>query len=258
MNNVFHIGATGLRAQQAAVDVVANNVANINTPAFKRSAVAFSEMVGAVAPAADGGTAGGAAVEPGLGVAISSSPKVLEQGELRKTDNPLDIAIRGSGFIELMGPGGQTVLWRGGALRVNSDGFLASANGLPLKGSISVPRDASALLVAESGQVFAAVAGQKSPQPIGQIELTAVADSRALTPLGDGLYRLDDPLADVSRGAPGEGGLGLFSQGHLESSNVKMVDEMVAMMLMQRAYTANARMLQIADEMMGTINQLRR
>ncbi len=257
MNNVFHIGATGLKAQQSAVDVVANNVANINTPAFKRNTVAFSEMVG-VGPTADAAGARTAGTEAGLGVTVAATPKMLEQGELRKTDNPLDVAIRGPGFIELMAPGGQTVLWRGGGLRVNVDGFLAAANGLPLKGSISVPRDASALLVAESGQVFAAVAGQTSPQLIGQIELTAVADPSTLRALGDGLYRIEDPLAEVSRGMPGDGRLGLVAQGYLESSNVKMVDEMVSMMLMQRAYSANARVIQLADEMMNTINQLRR
>ncbi len=257
MNNVFHIGATGLKAQQSAVDVVANNVANINTPAFKRNTVAFSEMVG-VGPSTDATAAPAAGTEAGLGVTVASTPKMLEQGELRKTDSPLDIAIRGPGFIELMAPGGQTVLWRGGGLRVNADGFLAAANGLPLKGSISVPRDANAVLIAENGQVFAAVTGQKGPQSIGQIELTSVADPRALTALGDGLYRVADPVADVSRGMPGEGTLGLVAQGYLESSNVRMVDEMVSMMLMQRAYSANARVIQLADEMMNTINQLRR
>jgi flagellar basal-body rod protein FlgG len=129
---------------------------------------------------------------------------------------------------------------------------------LPLKGSISVPREATALLVAEGGQVLALVAGQKGPQSIGQIELTTVSDPRALTALGDGLYRIEDPLADLSRGMPGDGSLGLVAQGYLESSNVKMVDEMVSMMLMQRAYSANARVIQLADEMMNTINQLRR
>lgn len=257
MNNVFHIGATGLKAQQSAVDVVANNVANINTPAFKRNTVAFSEMVGA-RPAAAGAAQDTPAVEAGLGVTVASTPKVLEQGELRKTDNPLDVAIRGPGFIELMAPGGQTLLWRGGGLRVNGDGFLAAANGLPLKGSISVPRETNALLIAENGQVFSVASGQGRPQSIGQIELTAVADPRALTAMGDGLYRIEDPLADISRGMPGDGSLGLVAQGYLESSNVRMVDEMVTMMLMQRAYSANARVIQLADEMMNTINQLRR
>lgn len=258
MNNVFYIGATGLRAQQVGVDVVANNVANVNTPGYKRNAVAFSEMVGltsAVDPAA--GLLRSAA-EPGLGVVATAAPKVLDAGDLRKTDSALDLAVRGAGFIELLAPGGQTLMWRGGTLRVNSDGALAAANGLPLKGSVSVPRDATGVLIAESGQVFATTPGNASAQPIGQIELVAVRDERALTALGDGLYQLTDALADSTRGQPGEAGLGLLAQGYLETSNVKMVDEMVGMLLMQRAYSANARILQAADEMMNTVNQLRR
>ena len=247
MNNVFHIGATGLRAQQSAVDAVANNVANVNTPAYKRNAVAFAEMVGSAAAGADG-----------MGVTVAASPKVLEQGDLRKTDGAFDLAVRGAGFIELMAPGGQTLLWRGGTLRVNADGLLASAGGMALKAGVSVPRETTALSIAPGGQVLATVAGQKEPQPIGQIDLVAVADARALTALGDGLYRLDDPLAETARGAPGDGGVGLLAQGHLEASNVRMADEMVGMLMMQRAYAANARMLQVADEMMATINQLRR
>jgi flagellar basal-body rod protein FlgG len=257
MNNVFHIGATGLKAQQSAVDVVANNVANINTPAFKRNTVAFSGIVG-VGPVAEGEGANAGRTDSGLGVTVMAAPKLLEQGELRRTDSPLDIAIRGPGFIELMAPGGQTVLWRGGGMRVNADGFLAAANGMPLKVSVSVPREAKAVLIAESGQVFAMVEGQRSPQNIGQLELVAVTDARALSALGDGLYRVDDPLADMSRGQPAEGAFGVVAQGYLEASNVKLVDEMVNMMLMQRAYAANARVVQLADEMMNTINQLRR
>lgn len=257
MNNIFHIGATGLRAQQTAVDVVANNIANINTPAFKRNAANFSEMVGASNAAADSAAAASASTS-NLGVSVSASAKVLEQGELRKTDSAFDVAIRGAGFIELTGAGGQTLLWRGGALRVNADGFLAAANGLALKGSVSVPREANALTITESGQVLATVGGQAQPQAIGQLELVAVADGSALAPLGDGLYQLNDPLAEVNRGAPGEAGLGWVAQGYLEASNVKMVDEMVNMMLMQRAYSANARLLQVGDEMAATINQLRR
>lgn len=268
MNNVLHIGATGLRAQQMAVDVVANNVANVNTPAFKRNAVAFVELVGRVDPGGvigDGlvsavpsaGVSAPAAMDAGLGVSVAATPKVLEQGELRKTDNPLDLAVRGPGFIELLGPGGQTVLWRGGSLRVNADGFLAAANGLPLKTSISVPRETAALAFTPDGQVLAQASGDARPQSIGQIDLVEVTDARALQAIGDGLYRVDDPNSGVMRRAAGEGG-GVLAQGFLEGSNVRMVDEMVNMILMQRAYAANARLIQMADEMMNTVNQLRR
>jgi flagellar basal-body rod protein FlgG len=260
MNGVLFIGATGLRAQQAAVDTVANNIANINTPAFKRNAVAFSELVSqGAATAADAADAARAlTLDAPQGVMVSSSPKIFEPGELRKTDNPADVAIRGAGFIELMAPGGQTYLWRGATLRVNPDGFLAAANGMPLKATISVPRDALNVQIAQNGVVSAVLPGTARAEQIGQIELVAVADTRALAAVGDGMYRIDDPLADVTRGLPGEGPLGFVQQGFAETSNVNLTDEMVGMVMMQRAYTANARVIQVADEMMQTVNQLRR
>ena len=258
MNGVLFIGATGLRAQQAAVDAVANNIANINTPAFKRNSVTFSELVsdGLTVTRADGARAASHALS--LGVSANSSAKNFGHGELRKTDNPTDIAIRGNGFIELLSPGGQTLLWRGASVRVNPDGFLAASNGMQLKSTISVPRDATELQIAQTGAVTALLAGEKRPQQIGQIELVTVNDAKALTAIGEGMFRVDDPLADVQRGLPGEGSLGLIAQGFLEASNVNLTDEMVGMVLMQRAYAANARVIQLADEMMGTINQLRR
>jgi flagellar basal-body rod protein FlgG len=255
MNSILFIGATGLRAQQTAVDTLANNIANINTPAYKRSSVNFSELV---APDAFARADALAAANAGLGVSAMSSSKNFSPGELRKTDNALDIAIRGNGFIELISPGGQTVLWRGASLRVNPDGFLAASNGMQLKATISVPNDATSLVIGENGAVAVTTAGSTKPQQIGQIELVGVGDARALAAIGDGMYRIDDPLADVVRGLPGDGNLGLIQQGFAETANVNLTEEMVAMLLMQRAYTANARVIQLADEMMATVNQLRR
>lgn len=258
MNSVHFIGATGLRAQQAAVDAVANNVANINTAAFKRNAVAFTEMVAnGLAPVAE--IAGARVpVETLQGVAVAASRRSFEPGELRKTDDPTNIAIRGAGFMEVLAPGGQTLLWRGPAIQVNSDGFLAASNGMQLKAGISVPRDATGIQIAANGTVTAVMSGSGRAEQLGQIELVNVGNTNALVAVGDGMYRLDDPMADVTRGLPGEESLGLLAQGFSEAANVNLVDEMVGMMLMQRAYAANARVIQVADEMMDTVNQLRR
>lgn len=255
MNNVFYIGATGLRAQQTALDVVGNNIANMNTAAFKRGEVAFVELVAPAAPASPGA---GKVAERGIGVAAAASPKVFEQGELRQTGKELDLAVRGAGFIELLGPGGQALLWRGGGLRVNHDGMLAAANGLPLKGAISVPHETTALTITETGQVLAQTAGRKGAREIGRIDLVSVGDARALASEGDGVYRIGDETADISHGRPGDNGLGLLAQGYSEASNVKLADEMVNMLLMQRAYAANARLIQAGDEMMSLVNDLRR
>ena len=129
---------------------------------------------------------------------------------------------------------------------------------MQLKVSISVPRDATNVQIAQNGVVLAVLPGASRAEQIGQIELVSVGDTRALTAVGDGMYRVDDPLTDVVRGLPGEGTLGLILQGYSEASNVNLADEMVGMVLMQRAYAANARVVQVADEMMQTVNQMRR
>src|SRR5689334_7887113 len=143
MNGAFYVGATGLSAQQRALDVVANNIANINTPGYKRSHARFSELVSPLARP-DDPSPDLAPTAPGmLGVSVEASARDFAQGPLQVTGRPLDLAINGAGFIELAGPGGQTLLWRGGALQVNPDGFLAAANGMPLKAMIAAPAGAS-------------------------------------------------------------------------------------------------------------------
>jgi len=255
MNGAFYIGATGLEAQQRALDVVANNIANINTPSYKRSETRFSEMI---APRDAQAGADGATLDalPSLaGVAVADSQRVFSQGDLKQTGQALDLAIQGQGFIELMGPGGQTMLWRGGGLKVNSDGYLAAANGLVLKAMISVPVDATAITIDSDGKVHAQANGQTVD--IGQIGLVLPKDMTTLAGVGDGLYQTADN-ADVMDALPGEDGAGALVQGSLESSNVQLSDEMVNLLLLQRAYAANAQVLQAGDQLMGIANNLKR
>ncbi|HLX02115.1 MAG TPA: flagellar hook basal-body protein, partial [Trinickia sp.] len=195
MNNVFYIGATGLNAQQAAVDVTANNIANLNTPAFKRGAVSFSELLvpGTEATQRRQLDASPAAAL-GAGVAAAPSLHVFTPGELRPTGNALDIAVRGEGFIELAtetNPG-DALLWRGGTLHVGDDGYLAAPNGMPLKAMISVPRDSKGITIEANGRVLATVPDQADPLEIGQLELVMPTDTRALLTAGEGVYRVHD------------------------------------------------------------------
>jgi flagellar basal-body rod protein FlgG len=268
MNGAFYIGATGLRSEQQALDVVANNIANINTPAFKRAQVRFSELVGGTsteASGANGSRAGGAAgpwsvsaVDTLAGVSADASPRVFTQGQLTTTGQTMDLAISGDGFIELLGAGGQTMLWRGGTLQVNSDGYLAASDsGFPLKAQISVPTGATNMVINAAGQVSATLPGASQPSVLGQIDLVMPKDVNAIEDTGAELYKAqsDTQLMSV---APGQEGAGTLVQGSVESSNVQLTDEMVNMLMIQRAYAANAQVVQAGDQLMSIANGLRR
>lgn len=254
MNGAFYIGATGLRAEQRALDVTANNIANMNTLGFKRSEARFSELVTRVPETETADDA----MRAGLsGVSAGSASRVFGQGELKPTGKVLDIAINGEGFIELLGPAGQSVAWRGGSLKVGEDGFLAGPDGMPLKGMISVPMGAQSLTIGADGKVLAQMDGDATLTEIGQIDLLLVKNPEALTPLSEGVYALSEAAAGQLT-APGEEGAGLLVQGSVELSNVQLTDEMVALLITQRAYAANAQVIQAGDQLMAIANNLKR
>ena len=256
MNGAFFIGATGLEAQQRALEVVANNIANINTPAFKRSTVRFSEMVTPVSEASD--TSSSAPLEVSAsGVAVSQTPRVWTDGDLKQTGQPLDVAIRGSGFLELLGSEGHTLLWRGGSLKVNEDGYLAASDGTPLRSMISVPQGANSLSISAQGSVTTIVDGNSAPKQIGQLDLVMTKDADSLVDAGSGKFEAADP-ASVYTVRPGEEGGGTFVQGAIESGNVQLSDEMVTLLLLQRAYAASAQVVQAGDQLASIVNGLRR
>jgi flagellar basal-body rod protein FlgG len=256
MNGVFHIGATGLHAQERALHIVANNITNMNTPGFKRGGVRFSEMMGPAADPSNPLSASAVYATGMFGVAADSETRVFLPGELRATGNPLDLAIQGEGFIELAGPDGRSLLWRGGTLRVNEDGFLAAANGMPLKAMISVPEGATAVTIDAAGEVRAVLPGETEQSSVGRIDLVLVRNMTGLAPLDGGLYRAAAD-GDVVATEAGERG-GTFVQGSVELSNVELSDEMVAMMMMQRAYAASAQVVQAGDQLMQIANGLKR
>jgi flagellar basal-body rod protein FlgG len=255
MNGVFYIGATGLDTQQRAIDIVGNNIANMNTRAFKASHPQFSQLVAPAPVVGDDTTTSGPPTL--LGVQMDGAPIDFSQGQLTETGSAMDLAINGSGFVELMGPAGQTQLWRGGTLTVNADGYLATANGTPLQAMISVPREATAITVAADGKVTATVAGSPQPLAIGQIDLVQANDPTSLTPMSGGVY-IAASESELNRSAPGVDGAGVFAQGFAETSNVNLAEEMVTLMLMQRTYSANAQVVQAGDQLMAIANELRR
>lgn len=258
MSGAFHIAAIGLDAQQRALDTIANNISNVNTPGFKRTGVRFSEILaGQIDPTALRADLGQSLIAP---AGVRSDPLFLlnEEGRIEQTGQAMDVAIDGQGFIELMGPDGETLLWRGGTLKVGEDGLLATANGgLPLKAAISVPVDATAIEVSRDGLVRATVSGSATPVEVGQIMLVRVEDAEAVQRLDGGLYRVTDP-ARLRDAQPGEDGAGLLVSGAMERSTVELTAEMVQLMLVQRAYAANAQIVQAADQLMALANGLRR
>jgi len=260
MFDALYIGATGMQAQQAHVDAIANNLANVNTTGFKKGRVSFSDLVVSGVASQRGGEANGAfaTAAAGAGVQVAASGKVFAGGELKKTDAPLDIAIAGDGFLELTMPDGSRAYARGGTLKVNAEGLLATQTGIPLKPGLLITDGAEALLVSNTGRVQVRMPGQSTPVEVGQLEVVRFSHPQGLLAEGANLYRATDASGDPIGGRPGEDGVGTIAQGFLETSNVKLVEEMVDLMVAQRAYEASVKVVQASDEMLGMINGLRR
>jgi flagellar basal-body rod protein FlgG len=194
----------------------------------------------------------------GAGVQLGAATKVFDAGELRKTDAPLDLAIVGDGFLEPAMPDGSRAYARGGSLKVNAEGQLATASGLPIKPGITIADNAEAITISAAGRVQVRLPGQATPVDAGQIELARFANPQGLLAEGANVYRATEASGEAIGGRPGEDGMGTIAQGALESSNVKLVEEMVNLMVAQRAYEASVKVVQASDEMLGMINGLRR
>jgi flagellar basal-body rod protein FlgG len=256
MNHAFEIAGAGLAGQQRALDVIANNIANVNTLGFKRSDVRFVELIATTRDPLNPSTQLG--VHPSVaGVSAQVQLMFSDQGQIEPTGRALDFAIDGEGFVEVMGPRGETLLWRGGSLSVQEDGLLATADGLALRAAITVPHDAELLQIDDTGVVRVRMPGDTEAVEIGQINLVRPTQTGALEALDGGLFRVSD-TAGLLEAAPGQDGAGLIVQGSVERSNVELSDEMIRLLLVQRAYAANAQIVQAADQLMAIANNLRR
>jgi flagellar basal-body rod protein FlgG len=263
MLDALQIAATGMQAQQLHVDTIANNLANANTAGYKKARVSFHDLVTRVADASLADAAGvGRPLDPeplaGVGVGIASVGRQFDAGELRRTEAPYDVAIAGDGFVEVVLPDGARAFSRGGALKVNGDGLLALAAGPALAGGIAVPDDAQALVIDPDGRVHVKMHDAQRLVEVGQIALVRFMAPGGLSSLGDGIYRATERSGEPISGRSGDEPIGAIRQGHLEGSNVKMVDEMVALMVAQRAYEASVNVARAADEMLGMANNLRK
>jgi flagellar basal-body rod protein FlgG len=262
MFEALSIAATGMQAQQLHVETIANNLTNVNTVGYKKSRVAFADLIAADSARAANGPADLAPLagtqRTGAGVGIARLEKLFDQGEIKQTGNALDVAINGAGFLEVTMADGSRAFSRGGNLKVNSEGLLVTAEGQPLKPGISIPPNAQSVTIAPNGQVKVLVAGQSNPIEVGQLELVRFGNPSSLQAMGNGLYRATEASGEAIAARPGQDDSGVLVQGAVEGSNVKMVDEMVGLMLAQRAYEASVKVAQAADEMLGMVNNLRK
>lgn len=266
MNDALYIGATGMQAQQLNVDTIANNLVNLNTPGFKKARVSFTDLMAIDAANLEGVLRGReAGMGPlaslqgvGAGVGVASLGKMFDQGLLASTGSMWDVGIQGDGFLAVNLADGSTGYARGGTLKVNRDGLLATGSGQPLKPGIAIPADATALAIAADGTVQVSVPTQTAPLAVGQIQVARFSNPSGLVALGDGLYKASQDSGEAMAGLAGQDGLGTLRQGYLEGSNVKMVDEMVNLMVAQRSYEANAKVVQASDELLGLVNNLRK
>ena len=254
--------ATGMAAQQLNIDVIANNIANVTTTGFKRSRAEFSDLlyqeyrrVGT--QSSDTGTIVPAGVQVGLGVKPVSVYRINEQGSLIATNNELDVAVKGRGFLQVTLPDGTTAYTRDGALKLSNTGQIVTADGFVVQPAITVPDDATTLTINADGQVQATIPGQVNQQLLGQLQLANFINEPGLQSSGDNLLIETEASGAPTVGNPGDVGFGQLQQYFLEQSNVNMVSEMTDLITAQRAYEINSKVIQASDSMMGTLTSIR-
>ena len=254
--------ATGMAAQQTNIDVIANNLANVNTVGFKASRVDFQDLVyqtySEPGAATTEGTQMPTGVQVGLGTRLAAVQRIYSPGNLRQTGHSFDLAIEGDGFFQIMMPDGRTAYTRDGALKLDGQGRLVNSDGQPLDPEITIPSDATHVNIGSDGTVSVSVAGQNEAEQIGQITLTKFLNPAGLSSIGRNLLLPTAASGEPVTGAPGSEGMGTLGQGFIELSNVSIIEEMVNMIVAQRAYEVNSKCIQVADEMLSMANTLHR
>ncbi|WP_134496180.1 flagellar basal-body rod protein FlgG [Microvirga pakistanensis] len=254
------IAATGMNAQQLNVEVIANNISNVNTTAFKGARAEFTDLLYQAERAQAVPNQTGASPVPegamlGLGVRAAAIRNLHRQGTLTSTSNQFDLALNGRGWFQVDSPNGETVYTRAGAFNKDANGRLVTLDGYTLNPQIIVPADAIDVTINESGEVFAKIDGQIEPQNIGQLMLANFANDAGLEPLGGNYYRETLASGAPNVGAPSDPGYGKIHQGYLEASNVDAIKEITNLITAQRAFEMNSKVIQAADDMAGTVSK---
>lgn len=264
MIRALYTSATGMNAQETNIDVIANNLANVNTTGFKKSRADFQDLIyqTIVEPGAQtsaGGSQTPSGIQIGLGVRNSAVQRLFEQGDLANTGNQLDVAIQGEGFFRVQVPGAaQDAFTRAGNFQLNENGELVTSDGYVVQPTITVGQDVLSITITEDGTVNARVQGQTTLSNLGQIEAVRFPNPSGLRALGRNLFEESDASGTAISGNFATDGVGRLQQGFLESSNVSVVEQVVNMITAQRAYEAASKGIQTADEMVGQAIQLKR
>ena len=262
MIRALRTAATGMYAQELFVDVISNNLANVNTTGFKRSKVEFQDLLYQTlqAPGVERGQANAtnAEIQVGHGTRPVAVVKQFSQGDVSSTNNPLDLAIEGDGFFQVLLSDGTVAYTRDGAFKLNSEGQLVTSDGLLVQPNITLPADTESINVSTDGVISVKLTGQTEPEIVGQLELAKFLNPTGLKSIGRNLYLPTAASGDPQYGTPENDGFGRIMQGYLELSNVDVVEEMVNLIIAQRSYEINSKAIRTAEEMLSTANNLQR
>jgi flagellar basal-body rod protein FlgG len=262
MIRALFIASTGMMAQKLNIEVISHNLANVNTVGYKKSRADFQDLMyqnlrtpGAVSAE---GVQIPSGIMVGLGVRPVSVQKVFQEGDFVRTANSLDLAIEGDGFFQILMPDGTVAFTRAGDFKLDSEGRIVNSDGYPLEPEISIPSNTESITIGADGKVTVIQSGSTEPVEIGQIELARFINPGGLKPIGRNLFIATDSSGDAVTATPGSEGMGTIAQGFIELSNVNIVEEMVNMITAQRAFEINSKAVQATDELLQTINNLKR
>jgi len=262
MMRALYTASTGMLGQQIQIDTTSNNIANVNTIGFKKSRAEFADLMYQVLEYAGTATSqtsvSPTGIEVGLGVRPTAINKIFSQGNFQETGNNLDVAITGKGFFQILLPDGNIAFSRNGSFKIDQNGSIVNADGYKLQPEITIPEDATDINIGTDGIISVVQAGQTNANQVGQIELTNFINPAGLHALGDNLYINTEASGEPINGTPGLNGLGQTRQGFVEQSNVQLVVELTDLITGQRAYEANSKAITTSDEMLQTVNGLKR
>ncbi len=252
--------ASGMEAQQLRIDSIANNLANVSTTGFKKSRTEFEDLfyetIQMPGATSESGIELPTGVQVGHGVRLASIGRVFSTGDRVATNNPMDLSIEGEGFFQVQKEGGETLYTRDGEFKKDGDGNLVTKSGDLILPSITIPTDATNITVLPDGTINVTQAGDSTPVQVGQLELARFPNAAGLMALGGNMFGVTEASGDPETGTPDENGFGALSSGYLEGSNVNVAEELVQMILAQRAFEVNSRVIRAGDEMLRTASQL--